>query len=931
MRTGFARLAAMAAHPRARHLLVACGFVVGLALAGATTVLLAASRRVAIADAGTKLENLSLVLAQETDREFQAVQQVALGLAEHLREQGIDSPEKFDRELTSSPTNQDLLRRIAAMPQLGALVLISRRGETVNVSHPWPAAPVDARDRDFFQMLSGEHPPASFISAPTLNRLSGAWTLLYACALTAPDGQLLGIVGASLQLASFEEFFARISMQDGSTVALYRTDGVLLARYPHLDPGSRSNYRGTPQFRRLADAADHGVLRRTGMLFGDDRLVAARSVPHFPLIISATSSVSTALAAWHTQGRLLLGATMLIELVVAGIVVLGVRQLRGQEHLAAADAAAMQAEAARALAESELALAHQREAMEHDARLLSRRLDVALNNMLQGLMMIDGAGRVLLANPRYIEMFGLPADAAKVASNYADMLALGISHGNVPPDDMAVLGAWRKTVAGHGVRAIFNWELADGRTFKITHQPMSDGWLATYEDISESRRADVKIAHMARHDALTDLPNRVLFREKLEEAMVHARRGNLLALLCLDLDQFKAVNDTLGHPVGDALLQAVAARLTERVRETDTVARLGGDEFAVVQAPVDKPTEVADFAERLIAMLEEPFLVHGHQIVISTSIGIAFAPQDGLDADELLKNADLAMYRAKSDGRGVYRLFHTAMDAEMQARRLLEIDLRHALRGDQFELYYQPLIDLHTQAVSGFEALLRWNHPERGMVSPAQFIPLAEEIGAIAPIGEWVLRQACVAAASWDGELCVSVNLSPMQFKSRNLVASVATALREARLRPRQLELEITETVMLQDTEATLATLHELRNLGVSIAMDDFGTGYSSLSYLRRFPFDRIKIDQSFVREIGMQRDCGAIIRAVIALSREFGMATTAEGVETREQLCALALAGCSDIQGYLFSRPVPLRDIPAMLRTMPLVADLLSQATLVA
>jgi diguanylate cyclase (GGDEF)-like protein len=391
------------------------------------------------------------------------------------------------------------------------------------------------------------------------------------------------------------------------------------------------------------------------------------------------------------------------------------------------------------------------------------------------------------------------------------------------------------------------------------------------------------------------------------------------------------VNDTLGHPIGDALLQMVARRLNARVRETDIVARLGGDEFAVVQLPIDKPSEAVDFAERLIAMFDEPLEVNGHQVVIGTSIGIAFAPQDGLDADELLKNADLALNRAKFDGRGVYRLFHTAMDADMRARRLLELDLRQALRGDQFEVYYQPLVDLRTQAVSGFEALLRWNHPERGMVSPGQFIPLAEEIGVIVPIGEWVLRQACAAAASWEGRQSVSVNLSPVQFKGHNVVASVAAALHEARLDPGRLELEITETVVLQDTEATLATLHELRNLGVSIAMDDFGTGYSSLSYLRRFPFDRIKIDQSFVREIGKQRDCGAIIRAVIALSHEFGMATTAEGVETREQLCALAQAGCSDIQGYLFSRPVRLQDIPAALRSMPLVADLLSHASLAA
>jgi len=442
--------------------------------------------------------------------------------------------------------------------------------------------------------------------------------------------------------------------------------------------------------------------------------------------------------------------------------------------------------------------------------------------------------------------------------------------------------------------------------------------------LRQRERAEQHIRFAAHHDALTKLPNRVLFREKLEDALAHARPGEQLALLCLDLDQFKAVNDTLGHPVGDALLQAVAGRLAGRTREADTVARLGGDEFAVVRAPIDRPTEAADFAERMIAMLEEPFAVLGHQIVIGASVGIALFPQDGTDPDQLLKSADLAMYRAKQDGRGVYRLFQQEMDAQMQSRRLLELDLRKALGSGQLELFYQPLIDLHAWAVVGFEALLRWRHPTKGLIPPDQFIPLAEEIGAIVPIGEWVLLTACTTAAGWPNGMKVAVNLSAVQFKSSNLVAAVSAALRGSGLSASRLELEITETVMLQDTASTLATLHEFHALGVSIAMDDFGTGYSSLSYLRQFPFDRIKIDQSFVRELGKQQDCDAIVRAVMALSRALGMATTAEGVETREQLRALALAGCTVVQGYLFSRPVPEAAIAELLRSMPAIEKML-------
>jgi diguanylate cyclase (GGDEF)-like protein len=467
-------------------------------------------------------------------------------------------------------------------------------------------------------------------------------------------------------------------------------------------------------------------------------------------------------------------------------------------------------------------------------------------------------------------------------------------------------------------------------------------------------RSEERIRFLAQHDALTELPNRTLFRDRLRGVLAHARPGEHQALLYLDLDRFKAVNDTLGHPLGDVLLQAVARRLTEWTRGTDAVARLGGDEFAVIQAPIGKPAEAADFAERLIAMLDEPFVVQGHRIVIGTSIGIAFSPQDGADPDQLMKSADLALFRAKQDGRGVFRLFQAEMDAQMQMRRTLELDLRGALAAGQLELFYQPLIGLPAaRAVDapmagsayvakggpmaggpmaggpvGFEALIRWRHPTKGLIAPDQFIPLAEEIGAIIPIGEWVLRTACVAATRWPDGMKVAVNLSPVQFNSGNLVAAVTAALRDSGLPPNRLELEITETVLLRDTVSTLATLHEFRALGVAIAMDDFGTGYSSLSYLRRFPFDRIKIDQSFVRELGKQRDCDAIVRAVTALTRELGMATTAEGVETVEQLHALALAGCTVVQGYLFSRPVPEAAIPELLRSMPAIGTLLPPGT---
>ncbi len=422
---------------------------------------------------------------------------------------------------------------------------------------------------------------------------------------------------------------------------------------------------------------------------------------------------------------------------------------------------------------------------------------------------------------------------------------------------------------------------------------------------------------MAHHDALTRLPNRVRFREQMEGALVPAARGEATAVLCIDLDHFKAVNDTLGHPVGDALLQAVADRIRSCVRPSDTVARLGGDEFAIVQVSVDQPMGSTALATRLIEKLSAPFDVQGHQVVISASIGIAIMPDDGDDPDCLLKNADMALYRAKEDGRGIHRYFEPDMDARMQARRTLELDLRKALALGEFELFYQPLVRLETNQVSGLEALLRWRHPRRGLVPPGEFIPLAEDIGLIGPIGAWVLKEACREATSWPSELKVAVNLSPVQFKNGTVVLDVVAALGASGLPASRLELEITETVLLQDTEATITTLNSLRDLGVSISMDDFGTGYSSLSYLRKFPFDKIKIDRSFIRDLSEEPDSIAIIRAVAGLGSSLGIATTAEGVETEAQLHRLREEGCTEVQGYLFSKPIPADQVQPLLQRL--------------
>ena len=541
-------------------------------------------------------------------------------------------------------------------------------------------------------------------------------------------------------------------------------------------------------------------------------------------------------------------------------------------------------------------------------------LDTALENMSQGLAMFDAEGRVILWNERYARMTGVPSASLR-GRLLLDLLKMRNAAGDFADDpDEAFARIMAEVRMGQSsVRTI---ETAKGRSIRTIKEPMpGGGWVATLEDITAWREAQEKLAYLAHHDALTGLPNRTKFREDLVEALHRAKRDGRVVILCLDLDHFKEINDTLGHPIGDDLLKEVAVRLNASMREGDTVARLGGDEFAIVQAGTDlKASESSALAERLVELLGASYTVQGHQLNIGVSIGIAVAPVDGEDPDQLLKNADMALYRAKEDGRATYRFFEIGMDARAQARRLLEIDLRVALTRQEFEVYYQPIHDLRTDSITAFEALIRWKHPLRGMISPLDFIPLAEETGLIGPIGDWVLRKACMDAAGWSKDVRVAVNLSPIQFKNSNLVQSVTSALAASRLAPDRLELEITESALLQDNEATLATLHRLRGFGVRIAMDDFGTGYSSLSYLHSFPFDKIKIDRSFIHELASRQNSMAIVRAVTGLGRSMGISIVAEGVETVEQLSLLRSEGCSEVQGFLFNRPRPAQEVEEML-----------------
>ncbi|WP_213770764.1 EAL domain-containing protein [Bradyrhizobium sp. dw_78] len=442
-----------------------------------------------------------------------------------------------------------------------------------------------------------------------------------------------------------------------------------------------------------------------------------------------------------------------------------------------------------------------------------------------------------------------------------------------------------------------------------------EAFLVAVVDITERRRAEARIAHMAHHDGLTNLPNRALFQEHLKKALEQAGSGNKhVAVLYVDLDLFKNVNDSFGHPIGDRLLTMVADRLRSEARDDNLVARLGGDEFAVILASDMTMSETGDYAVRLIKVLSAAYGIDEMEVVIGASIGVALSPDDGDTSEELMRNADMALYSAKEEGGGVHRFFEKEMDLQAQKRRDLELDLRRAFANGEFELHYQPLVDIASDRINGFEALLRWRHPEKGMISPAEFVPVAEDIGLIVALGEWVLREACAEAAKWPADIKIAVNLSPVQFRSRNLVQMVISALAQSGLSPTRLELEITESIFLAETEANLAILHQLRQLGISISLDDFGTGYSSLSYLRSFPFDKIKIDRSFVKDLVQRPDCVAIVRAISGLGRSLNITTTAEGVETIDQLDWLRAEGCNQVQGYLFSAARPASEIQQLL-----------------
>lgn len=886
--------------------LVAGAVLFGLCFIFATAMLAWFARERVLAEAGREAQNLAFVLADHTERAIQAVDLALEATLERGRATGaFASAPDFAAWAGAQAVHESMRDRVGVLPQFDGLIMTDHNGIVVGTTRRWPTSRFNNAHREYFR-LAATGGPGIHISPPIQSRATGEWVIPIARRIEGVDGEFLGVAMGAIQSAYFRGLYGSLALGADMSISLVSDRGIVMARYPEMENLIGRDISTETAFT-LPAQQPVGVPISVVGLDGIERVTAGQPLSRYPLRVHVGLSLQTVLAPWHETVRRLAIGVLVLLLVLAAAIWAAVRTMRAE------------AQAARERAKLQGALSNQQDEFRQ-----------VVESMNQAVWRFGPDGRMVLCNHCSGAILGLPQDFVAKAPG---LTLESLLHAAETADAKGAASLIRKlgTIIAAQDPASWLHDLPEHRTLAVAWRPMGDGgWLATFEDVTERHAAEARERFLARHDALTGLPNRFGLQEHLASLLPRlAEGGGRAAVLYMDLDRFKEVNDTLGHPTGDALLTAVVGRIRSRLRGLrdggDFVARLGGDEFAIVTAPAfdvtaDAAAQAAGIAERLVKAIAEPFDLDGHRIVVGSSIGIALFPADGATGDLLLRHADLALYRAKHDGRGRHCFFEPDMGAAAQMRRDLEMELRRALETPEpreFKVQYQPLVDVKTGMVTGFEALLRWQHPQRGLISPAEFVPIAEEIGVIGMLGQLVLARACREAKTWPHPLRVAVNVSALQFNDEHLVESVLAVLSETGLEPSRLELEITEGALLRSNQRTVAVLHQLRATGVRIALDDFGTGYSSLSYLLTFPFDKIKVDRSFVGQSVVDASATAIIRAVAGLCAQLGVRMTAEGVETDAQMRVLAAEGCDEVQGYLVGRPVDAADVPDVLERL--------------